>query len=182
MKATKLSPEFYVNLYKRICEADIDADMSDDTCSVHLELDDVDGYDVSLEATFEVKVIDDSFDHAFGTEHAWHCEFGELTDIDDVYLYDKDENDMSHLFDHDAFLEQFKRYEVKFHSGIVVKSGDTVIVITGGKHGEAEFLYKDTLSGDYICKPIGNQFYKFPRSYSWMFPNTETNRKLLANR
>ena len=78
---------------------------------------------------------------------------------------------------------EFKRHEVHFCNGRVIKSGDTVIVSLGrNRYEEAEFLYKDTRNGDYICKPIGDQRYKFPRQYHMVFANTEVNRKLLANR
>lgn len=184
MKPTSLSPDFYKKLYNEIiCKYEFSPESTEDT-SCYIEAEDFEGFYIEFKATFEVNVIDDSFDHAFGTEHGWHIEVGELTDIDEVSMYDEDGNNVSHLFDYDAFWEQFKCYEVKFHSGAVVKSGDTVIVTAKTRrrsYEEAEFLYKDNLSGDYICKPIGNQLYKFPRSYSRIFPNTEANRRLLTN-
>ena len=173
MKATSLSPEFYKQLYNEICNYDFSPESEDD-CTRIVDFEDVEGYYVCLKATFEVNVIDDSFDHAFGTEYGSHLEAGTLQDIEEVEMQNEDGENVSDLFDYDAFWEQFKRYEVKFHSGSVVKSGDTVIVsLSRNRYEEAEFIYEDTLSGDYICKPTGNQMYKFPRSYSRMFPNTD---------
>lgn len=183
MKPTSLSPEFYKKLYDEIiCKFEFVPEDIDDT-SCYIDAEDFDGFYIEFKATFEVNVIDDSFDHAFGTFHASHIEAGELTDIEEVTMYDEDGNNVSKLFDYDAFWEQFKCYEVKFRSGTVVKSGDTVIAKTDRYHyGDVEFLYKDTLSGKYICKPTGKQCYKFPRSYESVYPNTEANRKLISNR
>jgi hypothetical protein len=183
MKPTSLSQEFYKKLYDEIiCKYEFSPESTEDT-SCYIEAEDFEGFFIELKATFEVNVIDDSFDHAFGTEHGWHIEAGELTDIEEVTMYDEDGNNVSKLFDYDAFWEQFKCYEVKFHSGTVIKSGDTAIAKTDRyRFEEVEFLYKNTLSGEYICKPIGTQRYKYPRSYKMVFPNTEANRKLIANR
>ncbi len=187
MKPTSLSPEFYKNLYNEIIrDYDFDPDYEDceeTRCSTYIEVEDFQGFYICLKATYELNLIDDSFDHAFGTEHGWHMEIGELTDIDEVTMYDGDD-DVSKLFDCDAFFEQFKEREVTFSSGTVVKSGDTVIAAIKKRryqYEEVEFLYKDTLSGGYICKPIGSQRFKFPRTYAMVFPNTEQNRKVLNN-
>lgn len=183
MKPTSLSPEFYKKLYDEIiCKFEFDPESTEDT-SCYITAEDFEGFFIEFKATFEVNVIDDSFDHAFGTYHDSHIEAGELTDIDEVFMYDEDDNDVSHLFDYDAFWEQFKCYELKFNSGKVVNSGDTVIAnFNGHQYEEAEFLYKNTLSGDYICKPTGTQRYKYPRSYKMVYPNTDANRKLILKR
>ena len=100
MKPTSLSPEFYTNLYKQICETNInDADMSDDFCSVYLDIDDVDGCYVCLKATFRVYV-------AYGTDSDWEYTKGELTDIEEVQMWDQDDNRADELFDYDAFWSQ----------------------------------------------------------------------------
>lgn len=181
MKPTSLSPEFYEKLYDKIINYGFEPDDEDD-CHCNMDFEDFEGFYVNLEATFEVEFVDDSFDHAFGTEYGHHYECGNLEDIEAVSLTDEDGNDVSDLFDYDAFFEQFKRYEVKFLNGTVIKSGDTAIgKIDRYRFEEVEFLYKNTLSGEYICKPIGTQRYKYPRSYKMVFPNTEANRKLIAN-
>lgn len=182
MKPTSLSPEFYKKLYDEIiCNYEFDPESSEDT-SCYIEAEDFEGFFIEFKATFEVEVIDDSFDHAFGTEYDYHIEAGELTDIDEVTMYDEDGNNVSHLFDRTAFFEQFKEYEVKFRSGTVIKSGETAIAKSSRyRFEEVEFLYKNTLSGEYVCKPIGTQRYKYPRPYKMVFPNTEANRKLISN-
>lgn len=182
MKPTSLSPEFYEKLYDKIINYGFELDDEDD-CHCNMDFEDFEGFYVNLEATFEVEFVDDSFDHAFGTEYGYHYECGNLEDIEAVSLTDEDGNDVSDLFDYDAFFEQFKRYEVKFLNGTVIKSGETVIgVYNGYPKEEVEFLYRDTLKEVYICKPTGDAKYKFPRSYKKVLPATEENRKRLPNR
>ena len=182
MKPTSLSPEFYEKLYDKIINYGFEPDDEDD-CNFNMDFEDFEGFYVNLEATFEVEFVDDSFDHAFGTEYGHHYECGNLEDIEAVSLTDEDGNDVSDLFDYDAFFEQFKRYEVKFLNGTVIKSGETVIgVYNGYPKEEVEFLYRDTLKEVYICKPTGDAKYKFPRSYKKVLPATEENLNRLYNR
>ena len=182
MKPTSLSPEFYEKLYDKIINYGFEPDDEDD-CHCNMDFEDFEGFYVNLEATFEVEFVDDSFDHAFGTEYGYHYECGNLEDIEAVSLTDEDGNDVSDLFDYDAFFEQFKRYEVKFLNGTVIKSGETVIGVYNGYHKEeVEFLYRDTLKEVYICKPTGDAKYKFPRSYKKVLPATEENLNRLYNR
>ena len=162
MKPTSLSPEFYENLYNNVLrDYDFDPDCDDpeeSQCSTYIEVEDFEGFFISLKATYELNVVDDSFDHAFGTEYGYHMEVGNLIEIDEVTMYDEDE-DVTDLFDYDKFFEQFKKYEVKFFNGKVVKSGDTVQA--GGRYhncwDEMTFLYYDALDKRYVCVPVGNE-------------------------
>ncbi len=170
MKPT-LSPEFYENLYNQIINYGFEPETEDD-CHCNMEFEDVNGLYVNLEATFEVNFVDDSFDHAFGTEYGYHFEAGNLDDIEAVTLCTEDD-DVSDLFDYDAFFEQFKKYEIKFFSGSVVKSGDTVQA--GGHYvnrwDEMTFLYYDSLRERYICVPVGKKDNHINRrSYPKMRP------------
>ncbi len=176
MKPTSLSPEFYTNLYNEIIrDYDFDPDCEDceeTQCSTYIEVEDFQGFYICLKATYELNLIDDSFDHAFGTEYGWHMEIGELIDIEEVTLCTEDD-DVSDLFDYDAFFEQFKKYEIKFFSGSVVKSGDTVQA--GGHYvnrwDEMTFLYYDSLRERYICVPAGKKDNHINRrSYPKMRP------------
>ena len=171
MKPTSLSPEFYENLYNQIINYGFEPETEDD-CHCNMEFEDVNGLYVNLEATFEVIFVDDSFDHAFGTEYGYHFEAGNLDDIEAVTLCTEDD-DVSDLFDYDAFFEQFKKYEIKFFSGSVVKSGDTVQA--GGHYvnrwDEMTFLYYDSLRERYICVPVGKKDNHINRrSYPKMRP------------
>lgn len=171
MKPTSLSPEFYENLYNQIINYGFEPETEDD-CHCNMEFEDVNGLYVNLEATFEVNFVDDSFDHAFGTEYGYHFEAGNLDDIEAVTLCTEDD-DVSDLFDYDAFFEQFKRYEIKFFGGRVVKSGDTVQA--GGHYvnrwDEMTFLYYDSLRERYICVPVGKKDNHINRrSYPKMRP------------
>lgn len=172
MKPTSLSPEFYENLYNQIINHGFEHETEDD-CYCSMDFEDVNGFYVTLDATFEVKFVDDSFDHAFGIEYGYHFEAGNLENIEAVTLSDEDGNDMSDLFDYDAFFEQFKRYEIKFFNGKVVKSGDTVQA--GGRYhncwDEMTFLYYDALDERYVCVPVGNEDKMINRRrYSKMRP------------
>lgn len=183
MKPTSLSPEFYENLYNEIIrDYDFDPDCEDaeeTQCSTYIEIEDFQGFYICLKATYELNLIDDSFDHAFGTEYGWHMEVGELIDIDEVTLCTEDD-DLSDLFDYDAFFEQFKRYEVKFLNGTVIKSGETVIgVYNGYPREEVMFLYRDTLKKEYVCKRNGQSW---TTRFKKVLPATEENRKRLPNR
>ena len=171
MKPTSLSPEFYENLYNQIINYGFEPETEDD-CHCNMEFEDVNGFYVNLEATFEVNFVDDSFDHAFGTEYGYHFEAGNLDDIEAVTLCIEDD-DVSDLFDYDAFFEQFKKYEIKFFGGGVVKSGDTVQA--GGHYvnrwDEMTFLYYDSLRERYICVPVGKKDNHINRrSYPKMRP------------
>ena len=171
MKPTSLSPEFYENLYNQIINYGFEPETEDD-CHCNMEFEDVNGLYVNLEATFEVNFVDDSFDHAFGTEYGYHFEAGNLDDIEAVTLCTEDD-DVSDLFDYDAFFEQFKKYEIKFFSGSVVKSGDTVQA--GGHYvnrwDEMTFLYYDSLRERYIGVPVGKKDNRINRrSYPKMRP------------
>lgn len=172
MKPTSLSHEFYENLYNQIINQGFEPENEDD-CHCNMDIEDVDGFFVNLDATFEVNFVDESFDHAFGTEYGYHYETGCLTDIEAVTITDEDGNDVSDLFDYDAFFEQFKKYEIKFFSGSVVKSGDTVQA--GGHYvnrwDEMTFLYYDSLRERYICVPVGKEDNHINRrSYPKMRP------------
>ncbi len=175
MKATTLPTEFYKELYDKIDNYGFEPDTEDD-CYCSMDFEDLHGFYVTLDATFEVKFIDDSFDHAFGTEYGYHFEAGNLEDIEAVTLTDEDGNDVSALFDYDTFFEQFKRYEVKFfRSGDVVKSGDTILA--GGHYvnrwDEMQFLYYDSLAERYICIPVGAEDNKINRR---SFPKIKSNQ------
>ena len=180
MKPTSLSTEFYTNLYNEIIrdyDFDPDCDDAEETqCSTYIDVENFQGFYICLKATYELNLIDDSFDHAFGTEYGWHMEIGELIDIEEVTMYDEDGNDVSDLFDYDAFFEQFKKREVKFMSGTVIKSGDIIIAHCNYNRYElAEFLYRDSRTDEYICKPLGS--HRYSRSFKRIFPNTEENRR-----
>lgn len=146
-----------------------------------MEFEDVNGLYVNLEATFEVNFVDDSFDHAFGTEYGYHFECGNLEDIEAVSISDEDGNDLSDLFDYDKFWEQFKQYTVKFYGGSEVNTGDIVLVEAyRGTRDERKFIYKDTLTGYYHTEATENSKYRtFVKSFKRIAPNTEANRKNL---
>lgn len=179
MKPTSLSQEFYEKLYEEIENYGFEPETEEDS-ACNMEFEDVEGFYVTLDASFTIKFVDDSFDHAFGTEHAYHFETDYLAIIDAVTITDEEGNDLSDLFDYDAFWEQFKRYEVKFIDGDEIKSGETVIgVYNGYPQEEVTFLYRDTLKKEYVCKRNGQSW---TTRFKKVLPATEENRKRLPNR
>lgn len=103
-----LSPEFYENLYNKIINYGFEP-VDEDNCYCNMLFEDYDDITVSLDATFEVIFSDDSFDHAFGTQHEYHYEAGRLEDVEAVTITDIDGNDVSDLFDYDAFRNCMRR-------------------------------------------------------------------------
>ena len=99
MKPTSLSPEFYKNLYNKIINYGFEPETEDDCdCSMEFEHENV--Y-VELVATFDVDFV--------STEYGSSYECGSLTGIDGVILTDENSNDVSDIFDYDAFKRCMKR-------------------------------------------------------------------------
>ena len=110
-----------------------------------------------MSATFEVEFIDDSFDHAFGTEYAYHFEAGALESIEDVVIfhYDEDDNEteVTDQFDYKYFWEQFKVYGTK-SKGVQIHHGDEVVVKDNRLWGvwkKMIYLYTDNRLGVHVC-------------------------------
>ena len=103
MKPTSLSDEFYKRLYNEI---NSHVGESNEEEEQRYEID-IDGLFVSINVTFESILVDDSFDHAFGTEHAYHTELGEIQEIEIDVINDFDaegnEIDITDEFDPDKF-------------------------------------------------------------------------------
>jgi len=152
MKPTSLSQEFYKNLYNEIINADdTNCDCNEDgdyVCNLEFE---IEGLQVSLTAVFESVFVDDSFDHAFGTEYGYHYETGNFIDLDEVCIYDDDDNDLSDLFDEETFWEQDKEYGIKFRSGTEIKPGDEVMYQYNRKWYKGVYQYTKKQSGDHVC-------------------------------
>ena len=157
MKTTRTFDEkFYENLYNEIinyADENFCPEYEDDTtCSMEFE---IGKFSVLLTATFEVELIDDSFDHAFGTEHAYHLEVGYLTDLEVEQIWESNddndlEDDVTDDFDMEMFWDQFKQYGTKN-----IKPGDEVIALIPGWPGRTEratYLYTDTMKNRHICK------------------------------
>ena len=63
-----LPADFYQQLYDKIMYYGFDPENEDDS-SCDIDEIQIGDFIVSVRATFEVEFIDDSFDHAFGTEY-----------------------------------------------------------------------------------------------------------------
>ena len=171
MEKKAFNQEFYVSLYEDLCKQagenyDSCGNDSEDsfeggyryfTSSYELE---TGRFTVYLDATFIELFVDDSFDHAFGTEHAWHTELGEFESISDITVYDNDtDEDVTSQFSEADFMEQFKVYETKV-GGKVIKAGDSVLVCTSRPYiasswRDGVYLYTDTRSGHHCCRVEG---------------------------
>ena len=170
MKPTSLSDEFYKKLYNEIIKSNVDIDCDDDVTKNYLNFD-IDGLDVEVRATFEVKFVDDSFDHAFGTEHAYHFEVGNFIDLDDVTIWDE-ENNLSDLFDYDAFWEQDKKFGVTFRSGAVINPGDECLFRNRYEWKRGVYRYTAKQTCEHTVELDGRS-----RVVGTVFPATEENLK-----
>ncbi len=151
----KFPADFYENFYNKIMDYGFQPEDEDDThCDMEIE---IGKFSVSLSATFEVEFIDDSFDHAFGTEYAYHFEAGALESIEDVVIfhYDEDDNEteVTDQFDYKYFWEQFKVYGTK-SKGVQIHHGDEVVVKDNRLWGvwkKMIYLYTDNRLGVHVC-------------------------------
>ena len=152
----KLPVNFYEQLYNEIMGYGFEPENEDDkTCNMEITIGD---FTVDLDATFQVNVVDNSFDHAFGTEYIFDLEAGDLEEIEinNIWFSDDDselEDDVSELFNEKIFWEQFKQYVIK-RNGIYIHHGDEVVVKHSWRFGAWEkmvYLYTDTRLGVHVC-------------------------------
>lgn len=132
----KFPADFYESLYDKIMDYGFEPDNEDDTsCSMEIE---IGKFTINLTATFEVHVVDNSFDHAFGTEYIYDLEAGDLEEIEieGIWFYDEDDNEIevSDQFDEKCFWEQFKVYGTK-SKGVQIHHGDEVVVKSSFRYG-----------------------------------------------
>ena len=135
-------------------------------------------FTINLTATFEVHVVDNSFDHAFGTEYIYDLEAGDLEEIEEVVItYDDDdlteEVELTDQFDEKCFWEQFKVYGTK-SKGVQIHHGDEVVVKSSFRYGSWEkriYLYTDKRLGVHVCcRRLGK--YPCKRNYQYILPAT----------
>ncbi len=151
-----LPADFYQQLYDKIMDYSFEPENEDDSWCDMEEIE-IGNFMVSVRATFEVEFIDDSFDHAFGTEYAYHFEAGDLKSIEDVVIfhYDEDDNEteVTDQFDSQYFWEQFKVYGTK-SKGVQIHHGDEVVVKDNRLWGvwkKMIYLYTDNRLGVHVC-------------------------------
>lgn len=152
----KFPADFYEQLYNEIMGYAFEPEDEDDSCCDMDEIE-IGDFMVSVRATFEVEFIDDSFDHAFGTEYAYHFEAGALESIEDVVIFHYDEDDIetevTDQFDYKYFWEQFKVYGTK-SKGVQIRHGDEVVVKDNRLWGvwkKMIYLYTDNRLGVHVC-------------------------------
>lgn len=172
MKPTSLSPEFYENLYNEIIKSDIEINFDDDDRTKHYLDFEIDGLQVEVLATFEVVYVDESFDHAFGTEYAGHFDVGNFIDLDEVSIYDEDDNDVSDLFDMDRFWEQDKVFGVNFRNGTAINPGDECLFQICRNWKKGVYRYTEKQTGHHIVELNGAEW-----TLGLIYPMTEANLK-----
>lgn len=172
-----LPADFYQQLYDKIMDYGFEPENEDDSCCDMDEIE-IGDFMVSVRATFEVEFIDDSFDHAFGTEYGYHFEAGALESIEDVVIfhYDEDDNEteVSDLFDEDCFWNQFKRYGA-VSKGVQIRYGDEVVVKSNYRYGawvKMVYLYTDTRLGVHVCVKSLHGRYLWKKQYKCLLPAT----------
>jgi hypothetical protein len=171
----KFPADFYEQLYDKIMDYGFEPDNEDDTsCSMEIE---IGKFTINLTATFEVQVVDNSFDHAFGTEYIYDLEAGDLEEIEieGIWFYDEDDNEIevSDQFDEKCFWEQFKVYGTK-SKGVQIHHGDEVVVKSNFRFGSWKkmiYLYTDKRLGVHVCC---RRFGKYPckNNYQCILPAT----------
>lgn len=171
----RLPHDFYEQLYDKIMDYGFEPDNEDDTsCSMEIE---IGKFTINLTATFEVHVVDNSFDHAFGTEYIYDLEAGDLEEIEieDIWFYDEDDNEteVSDQFDEKCFWNQFKVYGTK-SKGVQIHHGDEVVVKSSFRYGSWEkmiYLYTDKRLGVHVCcRRLGK--YPCKSNYQYILPAT----------
>ena len=171
----RLPHDFYEQLYDKIMDYGFEPDNEDDTsCSMEIE---IGKFTINLTATFEVHVMDNSFDHAFGTEYIYDLEAGDLEEIEieGVWFYDEDDNEIevSDQFDEKCFWNQFKVYGTK-SKGVQIHHGDEVVVKSSFRYGSWEkriYLYTDKRLGVHVCcRRLGK--YPCKSNYQHILPAT----------
>lgn len=171
----KFPADFYEQLYDKIMDYGFEPDNEDDTsCSMEIE---IGKFTINLTATFEVHVVDNSFDHAFGTEYIFDLEAGDLEqiEIEGIWFYDEDDNEIevSDQFDEKCFWNQFKVYGTK-SKGVQIHHGDEVVVKSNFRFGSWKkmiYLYTDKRLGVHVCC---RRFGKYPckNNYPCILPAT----------
>lgn len=185
MKTTATTPttipvEIYNELYDYICDGIADNGECDEDgrCIDYFEFESNDGkYHISgdVEAYFEY--VDDSFDHAFGTEHCGHWEFDKLdcVTVESCLYIDDEENETEIEFDDEIFYHLHDETTIK-RGGIEINQGDEVIAKPRFLRWTAcKFLYFDTIDRLYYVE-IG----KYKYSCEKLLPATEKNRQLIG--
>lgn len=178
-----LPANFYEQLYNEIMGYGFEPENEDDkTCNMEITIGD---FTVDLDATFDVHIVDDSFDHAFGTEYAYHLEVGELDYIEVHHIChcdDEHDTDVTELYSEDKFWLQFKDFVIKRGSHYI-HHGDEVIVTSQNTRYKnwikATFLYYDTRLGLAICTPNIHAKYIRKHAYPYVFPATTQNLRLV---
>lgn len=173
----KLPHDFYENLYDEIMNYGFEPETENDTsCSMEIE---IGKFRVNLTATFKVNVVDNSFDHAFGTEYIFDLEAGDLEEIEieDIWFYDDDANieaKITEQFDERRFWEQFKQYVIK-RNGIYIHHGDEVVVKYSfllGAWVKMIYLYTDTRLGVHVCTRSIHSKYIWKKNFKEILPAT----------
>ena len=175
-KNIKFPADFYEQLYDKIMDYGFEPDNEDDTsCSMEIE---IGKFTINLTATFEVHVVDNSFDHAFGTEYIYDLEAGDLEEIeiDGIWFYDEDDNEteVTDQFDEKHFWERFEVYGTK-SKGVQIHHGDEVVVKSSFRDGAWEkmvYLYTDTRLGVHVCVKFLHGRYMWKEQYKCLLPAT----------
>lgn len=181
--SVKLPDNFYERLYDQIMDYGFNPESEDEkTCSMEIE---IDNFIVEVDATFDVYIEDNSFDHAFGTEYIYDLAVGELEDIEVTQIWhsdDESDTDVTDLFDYNKFWLQFKQFVIK-RNGIHIHHGDVVVVKRSWKTNRWEkrtYLYTDTRTGKHVCaRYLGRGKFSWEEEFQNIIPATTANLALV---
>ena len=172
--------EIYNELYDFLCDniAYYGECDEDGNCHYGFEFESEDGrYYISGCAVSSFEYEDDSFDHAFGTEHCGHWEFDKIEEVvtEQCLFIDNEENETEVEFDSEIFDHLHDETTIK-RGGVEINQGDEVIAKPRFLRWTAcKFLYFDTIDRCYYVE-IGKYQYRCDK----VLPATEKNRELVG--
>lgn len=177
-----ISSELYNKIYNAIIAAAEDHDIYDeDDNSFGFYFEDGD-WTVEGTAILPVDIIDDSFDHAFGTEYCSHLEhnFDSMPEIDEIAVWFGEDGEEVE-FDYDKFYSQFDVTERTLRNGDVIKQGDVVLATDSTswsyrRYERVVFDHYNTETGEWFCKRIyRNEPSRYVSTFRGVIPATEEN-------
>lgn len=184
MNATATTPttipvEIYRDLFDYLNEELFDSsdfDGDDGATSEFIYQSDDGHWLITGEAKASSKYIDESFDHAFGTEYCGYWDMDQLEDVTifESSYFDDDDKETAMAFDFDIFDHLHDKTTIK-RGGVEINAGDDVVVkdYMNGRWQLAKFLYYDTINESYHWSGEGGR-----KRYGYkLLPATEENRK-----
>ena len=173
----QLPANFYEKLYQEIMAASDGIDTSVNDMEVEIVGENGAIFTVELTAIFALEDETDGFlDQVYS--YTVVSELERISDVQITYDDEDTEEDVTSLFDYEAFWGQFKQYGTK-RQGVEIRPGDEVVV-PGilGTFRKCYYRYTDTRTGEHHCSSTPNG--KGLGAYNRIFPATAENLALVV--